>query len=1021
MKPTSLHSFKRLAYSVALTGSALLFVPMLSAKPIPDNLGYGLDTLVESAIALRSSEQARSFATLHDGYATEAAAANARAAITSEDGRVMVDITLNGAVPFAELKDSLAANFGSFEVSAVDAKYKGVGIIEGYVSLDEAAELAKSAGVRGVFLSRKPYLAGSRPAGPADTARKNDTPSAVGPTLNALNQVGSKFDQGVTQHRVDKVCRIYDPSATLNYDGSGITVGVLSDSFNTRGTGSTAASAMASFDLPGAPGNPVNTQPVVVLQDDPASTDEGRGMAEIVYKMAPKAKIGFATADLGEVNFANNIRALSGRFAVPHTQADFRADVITDDVGYGGEPVFTDTGVIAMAVDDVAALGVSYFSSAGNSYGVTVYNSDLRMLPKGNGLTASSGNASLAGTNIDLTNVPTNLYQGGFHNFNPNGGQDIACLWNVSNGASLEMQWDDPYDTAEPTLNQPPLYSNSGTVTSATPVTFSDVPPLSAGQKYVIKETATSGNFDGIVSIIDSNNVTIVDQDTGTDEVVTFFPPVSGQYRIAVRRFGTTSGSFTLTVNTASGGPLLTTDLNMLAFRVDTGAYVPGASLTSNNYANNRPVELGTVVRPTGQTQLQFVIARSSAPIGPQQASTHVRLGTDANSDPNSAPAEYFDYNSTVTGGHNTAAGCNGTAAYDVFRPNIQQNFTSAGPALIYFDRNDNRIAGGPIVRLQPTVAAANNANTTWLNSDSANDFDTGGGQFGGTSASAPHAAGIAALVMQAHGGPGMVSPSQMTSILERSSFPHDLDPYFAIGVARATNGAKITVSVTSDQTAVQSRGRNDPNSHTIALIGPSSITSFAFNPNGLATEGGAVNSGRNGLDTANNYFSIVTPGMYFSNSTATGTGAVTGAFPFTFGNSTGVAPSDVSFALSNQAPSPAVATPSQGQTLTLTIAPGALTGGDILRFTIGRGITRGPNVANAAGVSIGNYNADNFGGGVLIPEGTIIPDGMRFRGTLADGATFDGVMRNRIGFGYSNLDGYGFINAERAVTTPIQ
>ena len=73
-----------------------------------------------------------------------------------------------------------------------------------------------------------------------------------------------------------------------------------------------------------------------------------------------------------------------------------------------------------------------------------------------------------------------------------------------------------------------------------------------------------------------------------------------------------------------------------------------------------------------------------------------------------------------------------------------------------------------------------------------------------------------------------------------------------------------------------------------------------------------------------------------------------------------------------------------------------------------------------AAGSSVANYNADNFGGGVLIPENTVISAGMRFSGTLADGATFTGLMQNRIGAGFSQLDGYGFINAEAAVNAPL-
>ena len=99
--------------------------------------------------------------------------------------------------------------------------------------------------------------------------------------------------------------------------------------------------------------------------------------------------------------------------------------------------------------------------------------------------------------------------------------------------------------------------------------------------------------------------------------------------------------------------------------------------------------------------------------------------------------------------------------------------------------------------------------------------------------------------------------------------------------MARASNGGKVTVTVRSDQTATAARGQNDPNSHSIAYVGPSSIATFAFNPNGLASEGGAVTSGRNGVDANNDYFSFVTPGMYFTNATATG------AFAFTNGVST--------------------------------------------------------------------------------------------------------------------------------------
>jgi hypothetical protein len=317
-------------------------------------------------------------------------------------------------------------------------------------------------------------------------------------------------------------------------------------------------------------------------------------------------------------------------------------------------------------------------------------------------------------------------------------------------------------------------------------------------------------------------------------------------------------------------------------------------------------------------------------------------------------------------------------------------------------------------------MSAANGANSTWLTSgDSVNDIDTGGGQFYGTSAAAPHAAAVAALILDARGGPGSVTPLQIRSIMQSTAFPHDLDPYQAVGVARASNGGKVTVTVRSDNTATQARGRNDPNSHQIAYIGPDSISTFVFNPAGIREEGGAVTSGQNGVDLNNNYFSNVTPGMYFTAVTAVG------AFAFTPGASTGLIAADAAFALSNPAPAPASQTAgAQGQTLTLTFVPGSFTGGDIFRFTIGRGIIKGPSVAggtaNPTGASAANYNADLFGGGVFIPEGTVVQDGMRFSGTLSNGATFDGRMRNRLGAGFSQLDGFGFVNAEAAVSAPL-
>lgn len=149
--------------------------------------------------------------------------------------------------------------------------------------------------------------------------------------------------------------------AQFNVDGTGVKVGVLSDSYD-RDTGDSrsAAQDVASGDLPGTSNPCGRTTPVEVL-DDPLSmsdgpSDEGRGMLQLVHDLAPGADLAFATAFTGETAFADNIRAL----------ADAGADVIVDDVSYFAEPMFQD-GVIADAVNDVTAQGVVYYSSAGNN------------------------------------------------------------------------------------------------------------------------------------------------------------------------------------------------------------------------------------------------------------------------------------------------------------------------------------------------------------------------------------------------------------------------------------------------------------------------------------------------------------------------------------------------------------------------------------------------------------------------------------------------------------------------------
>ncbi len=140
--------------------------------------------------------------------------------------------------------------------------------------------------------------------------------------------------------------------STFGVDGSGVTVGVLSDSYNSLGG---APTDVSQAELPGTTNPCGHTTPVSVVQDS-GNTDEGRAMAQIVHDLAPGASLAFATANPTEAAFATNITALKNG----------GAKVIVDDITYFSEPMYQD-GVIAQAVNDARAAGVSYFSSAANS------------------------------------------------------------------------------------------------------------------------------------------------------------------------------------------------------------------------------------------------------------------------------------------------------------------------------------------------------------------------------------------------------------------------------------------------------------------------------------------------------------------------------------------------------------------------------------------------------------------------------------------------------------------------------
>ena len=178
----------------------------------------------------------------------------------------------------------------------------------------------------------------SAPAQVALAAPANPAHETSGPITEAAVGAG-----GATAAQVQQAL---DESG-LNVNGTGIKVGVLSDSFNDLGG---AAADEANGALPSA-------SKVQVLEDlGSGGTDEGRAMMQIVHDIAPGASLAFYTAYESEQDFANGILALAAA----------GCKVICDDVSYFDEPFFQN-GVVAQAIQTVEAEGVTYVTAAGNN------------------------------------------------------------------------------------------------------------------------------------------------------------------------------------------------------------------------------------------------------------------------------------------------------------------------------------------------------------------------------------------------------------------------------------------------------------------------------------------------------------------------------------------------------------------------------------------------------------------------------------------------------------------------------
>lgn len=568
---------------LALALGLTLFPPLAAASPRPGKESLSPRLAELATPALRSDSivaQARQLSL----------AASGPGSVAREGGRVLAEVRFDrGAIAGAGALRGAGA-----EVIAVSGRYQTVTVAVRPADLPAVGAVPRVGAVTEILT----------------------------PILRGADCGGSVRSEGDAQLNAPQA------RAALGIDGSGVTVGVLSDSFDRdAGAVTHAAGDVASGDLPG-PGSPCGSTTAVGNLDDSetAGADEGRAMAQIVHDLAPGAAIDFASAFGGQVQFAANIRALAAA----------GAKVIVDDVGYFEEPFFQD-GPVAVAVEEVTAEGVSYFSSAGNdnlidSSGRNIASWEAPAFRDSGSCPAAM--EAIAGLNATHC-----------QDFEPGAGVDPSFGITVSKGATLtvDLQWAEAWNGVGSDLDA--LLLNS------------EGKPIEVG---------------GGKSLVGA---------TGDN--------IASQRPVEIFQWQNTTGSAAnvqLAVNRYSGG----------APRLKFAMLQNGSGVTATEYPSSTGVD---VVGPTIY-------------------------------------------------GHSAAAGAISTAAVPYNNSSTVERYSSRGPVKHYFGPVDGATAAaasGEQVIAKPDLAATDCGATTFFAS-----VQAGVWRFCGTSAAAPHAAAVAALVRQA-------------------------------------------------------------------------------------------------------------------------------------------------------------------------------------------------------------------------------------------------------------------------------
>jgi PKD repeat protein/subtilisin-like proprotein convertase family protein len=264
---------------------------------------------------------------------------------------------------------------------------------------------------------------------------------------------GSLNTEGDTTHAAATARTSY------GVNGTGIKVGVLSDSVDGLAT------SQASGDL----------GTVTILPGQGSSgTGEGTALLEIIHDLAPGAQLYFATGNGGQANFANNILNLRAA----------GCDILVDDLGYFAESPFQD-GVVAQAVNTITTGGGLYFSSAGNS---------------GNKNDGTSGTWEGDFADGGAASPPINDSGGRIHDFG--GGTTYNTVTAGGSDRRVDLFWADPlggstndYDVYVLDSTGTSVLRSSTTWQNGSQDPYESIGTLNVGERIVIVQSSGTNRF----------------------------------------------------------------------------------------------------------------------------------------------------------------------------------------------------------------------------------------------------------------------------------------------------------------------------------------------------------------------------------------------------------------------------------------------------------------------------------------------------------------------------------------------